>query len=62
LVWLFIGLGLLAPMFLFHETWGDRLASPIFSTPFLGFIPAGVGVAYLIFYAIEGSKQGPTAP
>jgi hypothetical protein len=62
LVWLFIGLGLLAPMFLFHETWGDRLASPIFSTPFLGFIPAGVGVAYLIFYAIEGSKQSPPAP
>jgi hypothetical protein len=30
--------------------------------PYLGFVPAGVGLAYLIFYAIEGNKQRPPAP
>jgi hypothetical protein len=62
LVWLFVGLGALAPVFLFRDPWGERIAPQILSLPFLGLIPAGVGLAYLVFYAIEGSKPRPPTP
>lgn len=50
LVWLFIGLALLASMYPLAEqdAWlGSNL---------LGLIPAGIGLAYLIYYLVEGRK------
>jgi hypothetical protein len=30
--------------------------------PFLAFIPAGVGLAFLVYYAIEASNPRPPTP
>lgn len=46
LIWLFVGIGLLLGL---GTLVGDEISR-------LGLIPAGVGVAYLIYYAIEGRK------
>lgn len=56
LVWLFVGLGVLAPMFLFRGPLPLNVDPGLAVIPFLGFVPAGVGVAYLIFYAIEDNR------
>lgn len=46
LIWLFVGIGLLLGL---GRLIGDDVSR-------LGLIPAGVGVAYLLYYAIEGRK------
>lgn len=46
LIWLFVGIGLLLSL---GKLIGDDITR-------FGFIPAGIGVAYLIYYAIEGRK------
>lgn len=60
LVWLFVGLGLLAFCFTFAFTFPlgeDRLES--FRLGLLGFVPVGVGLAYLIFYMVEYFNPRP---
>lgn len=47
LVWLFVGVGLVAAL---GPLTGQR------GVALLGLIPAGVGLAYLIYYAVEGRK------
>ncbi len=59
LVWLFVGLGILAPLFLYRG--GFEMDRGLGAIPFLGFVPSGVGVAYLIFHAIESDKTRPPA-
>jgi hypothetical protein len=51
LVWLFVGIAVLV-----------SLQSIAESEALLGLIPVGVGLAYLIYYAIEGRKLEATAP
>lgn len=51
LVWLFAGLGF--TLFLY------RVADEDVST--LGLIPAGIGLAYLIFYFVEGKRESAAA-
>jgi hypothetical protein len=65
LVWLFVGLGAWSSMKMFPAFWvGRMLPAPLSWAlmPFLAFIPAGVGVAFLIYYAIEASNPRPPAP
>ncbi|MGO9097268.1 MAG: DUF6249 domain-containing protein [Bryobacteraceae bacterium] len=65
LIWLFVGLGALASMYLFRGSWEERVPHGPLSLvplPFLAFIPAGVGVAFLIYYAIEAGNPRPPAP
>ena len=47
LVWLFIGVGIMVALYATDE--GSR-------TALFGAIPAGVGLAYLIYYFAEGKK------
>lgn len=49
LVWLFVGIGIFVAL--------GAIAGQDVS--FLGFIPAGVGLAYLIYYFVEGRKLPP---
>lgn len=52
LIWLFVGMGIVLSFGpLTHEK----------GVEMVGLIPAGVGLAYLIHYAIEGRKQKPSA-
>ena len=65
LVWLFVGLGAYVSMQMFPAFWvGRMLPAPLSWAlfPFLAFIPAGIGVAFLIYYAIEASNPRPPAP
>jgi hypothetical protein len=65
LIWLFVGLGAFASMYVFPASWEQRLTHGPLSLvplPFLAFIPAGIGVAFLIYYAIEASNPRPPAP
>jgi hypothetical protein len=52
LVWTFVGAGLFSALYFVA---GEDVAW--FAT-----IPAGIGLAYLIYYAIEGRKEAPPAP
>jgi hypothetical protein len=64
LVWLFIGIGAFVSMNWFRMSWTDHMEGPFggsVSLPFLAFIPIAVGLAYLVYYAIEGRKQFPPA-
>ena len=49
MVWLFIGLGL---MVLFGSLVEDEPG-----VKFLGLIPAGIGLAYLVYYFVEGKHE-----
>ncbi len=51
LVWLFVGIGIIAAL---GSLTGER------GVALLGLIPAGVGLAYLIYYAVEGRKVRAT--
>lgn len=51
LVWLFIGIGIFVAL---GAIAGDDVRM-------LGLIPAGVGIALLLYHAIEGRKIAPTA-
>ena len=65
LIWLFVGLGALASMYLFRASWEEHLPHGPLSLvplPFLAFIPAGVGLAFLVYYAIEASNPRPPTP
>ncbi len=56
LLWLFVGLGLLA------FCWTFALTFPMgkfFRLGLLGFVPVGVGLAYLIFYLVEYFNPRP---
>ncbi len=60
LMWLFVGLGLLAFCWTFALTFplgDDRLQH--FRLGLLGFVPVGVGLAYLIFYMVEYFSPRP---
>lgn len=47
LIWLFIGVAIIAGFGISHDH----------DQPYwLGFIPAGIGLAYLVYYAVEGRK------
>jgi len=51
LVWLFIGIGFFIALWQTgRQDWS-----------YFGLIPAGIGLAYLIYYAVEGRKQLPAA-
>jgi hypothetical protein len=65
LIWLFVGLGALASIYLFRTSWEEHMMHGPLSLvplPFLAFIPAGVGVAFLVYYAIEASNPRPPTP
>lgn len=51
LVWLFVGIALFVAL---GVVAGEAVR-------YFGLIPAGVGLAYLIHYAVEGRKQVPSA-
>jgi len=51
LVWLFIGLGLMIAVYATFD-----LARALF-----GLIPAGIGVAHLIYYFVEGKREAEAA-
>jgi hypothetical protein len=50
LIWLFVGIALFVAL--------GAVAGHDVS--YFGLIPAGIGLAYLIYYAVEGRKQPPT--
>jgi hypothetical protein len=51
LIWFFVGVTLFVALWsVARESWS-----------YFGLIPAGVGLAYLIYYAVEGRKQVPAA-
>jgi hypothetical protein len=52
LVWLFVGVGLTVA--LYHE--GEKKEA------LFGLIPAGIGLAYLIYYAVEGRRAKQPEP
>jgi hypothetical protein len=52
LIWLFVGIALIIALGAVVENQGVR---------YFGLIPAGIGFAYLIYYAVEGRKQLPAA-
>jgi hypothetical protein len=57
LIWLFVGIGVGGTAKALAKSargFEDRRAPSI---EMVGLIPAGIGVAYLIYYAIEGRKQ-----
>lgn len=66
LILLFIGLGAFGFMFVSPEFWGDHMSphmrDSFLAMPFLAIIPAAVGLAYLVAYAIESQKQPPRPP
>ncbi len=65
LIWLFVGIGVWFSMRMFPAFWvGRMLPAPLSWAlmPFLAFTPAGVGLAFLIYYAIEGRNPRPPAP
>lgn len=49
LIWLFVGIGLLVAL---GAVAGDEVR-------YFGLIPIGVGLAFLIYYFVEGRKQPP---
>ena len=51
LIWLFVGIGLFIAL---GAVAGDGVK-------YFGMIPAGIGLAYLIYYAVEGRKLLPAA-
>jgi uncharacterized membrane protein len=51
LIWLFVGIGLFVAL---GAVAGDEVK-------YFGTIPAGVGLAFLIYYFVEGRKHSPTA-
>jgi hypothetical protein len=54
LVWLFVGLGLLA------FWWTSALYGHPFGTlALLGFVPVGVGIAHIVFYTVENLNARP---
>ena len=64
LLWLAIGIGALASMIWARSPWAIHLQEPfslLTSMPFLAFIPIGVGLAHLVYYAIEGQNRNPPA-
>jgi hypothetical protein len=64
LLWLAIGIGALASMIWARSPLGVHLQEPfslLTSMPFLAFIPIGVGLAHLVYYAIEGQQRNPPA-
>ncbi|MFO1408014.1 MAG: DUF6249 domain-containing protein [Steroidobacteraceae bacterium] len=54
LIWMFVGIGLFVA--LAAITGGDE------GVQYFALIPAGVGLAYLIHYFVEGRKRPPQAP
>ena len=52
LIWLFIGIGLFVAL---GAVAGEEVRH-------FGLIPAGVGLAYLIYYFVEGRKEAPESP
>jgi hypothetical protein len=51
LIWFFVGVTLFVALWsVARESWS-----------YFGLIPAGVGLAYLIYYAVEGRKRVPEA-
>ena len=64
LLWLAIGIGALASMIWARSPWAIHLQEPfslLTSMPFLAFIPIGVGLAHLVYFAIEGQNRNPPA-
>lgn len=52
LIWLFVGIGLYVAL---GAVAGDEVK-------FFGMIPGGVGLAFLVYYFVEGRKLPPTTP
>jgi hypothetical protein len=52
LIWLFVGVGLFVAL---GAVAGDEVR-------YFGLIPAGVGLAFLIYYFVEGRKLQGSAP
>jgi len=64
LIFLFIGIGAFVSMNWFRMPWTDHMVGPFggfVTLPLLAFISIAVGLAYLVYYAIEGHKQNPPA-
>ena len=51
MIWLFVGIALVVAL---GAVAGQDVA-------YFGLIPAGIGLAYLIYYVVEGRKQPPAA-
>jgi hypothetical protein len=56
MIWLFAGLGSMLAIFAIAATSGPSPMRIPIGLGFLGLIPIGVGLAYLIFYRIESRK------
>ena len=56
LIWLAVGLGIAVFFIAITLSTGSHGDGPPFGVAFLGLIPALIGVAYLVFYKIEGKN------
>ena len=62
LIWLFIGAGLIGFLFFVTGVFDGEDRANVIRWGFLGVIPAAVGLAYLVFYIIEGHKPRIPTP